>query len=220
MPTTTRHAAPTLGQLASSRFLTLDSELPAEQARELLAGLRPEQVVVPLPGDGDRYAVEVADLVRLRLARADTSLGQALDVDRLEPVEIRSPHDEVAGAPDLCLLIEDGAIVGVFDVDRPSDGPLRGGTLRRYLAAEHPSVATAGERLSLVVALESVPWSRAHRTEVELPDGSQVDVFLRCSPEIEIEGLREASFEVKEDVDPPPFRFLLRAIEPGTARIE
>lgn len=223
----TSRTSRTLAYLANRRFLLLDRKLTARQARELLWRLRPLHAVIPLDDSGQRFTIHGCDLLRLLLSRggAETPLAQALELETEEPVPILSPYQPAWNVPDLCLLVDDGRIVGVLDVDQPGDGPLRSGhgaDLRsRFLAAEHEAEVVLGELTPVVVSLEPEPLLSAVQKRLALPVGSVVDVWLRARRGVAVEGPQRARLTVHEDEEASlPFQFWARATEVGRGRLE
>lgn len=220
-----QRTARTLGQLATPRFLLLDPLLPARQARELLWKLQPHHAVIPLDGSGELFSIHSRDLLRLRLSRVEdaTPLTHALGLDQETPVPIRSPYEPAWDAPDLCLLVDDGRIEGVFDIDEPGDGPLRSGRgelQTRFLMVENDAAVTLGETTSVLVSLELEPLLGGQHKPVDLPPGCEVHLRLHARRGFAIEGPREGRLTVDDSEEPLPFQFRVRATETGPGRLE
>lgn len=212
-----------LGQVASGRFVLVSGEWPVVKAQDLASRLGPERVVVR---SGEIY--HLLSVHRLLAFPAGTSVGDAMAAAGLEAVPALEAGLDAEEAPDRCIVLDEGAVVGFFDVDVDPPDVQRGqrvgepepDEIVRLLAVEMKPRVPLGQTVSLLVWLKPPETSSPPDLPLRLPDGSEVDVYVRAPQGFEIIGACEARLLLVADEETLLVRFQLRAVTAGPARIE
>jgi hypothetical protein len=131
-------------------------------------------------------------------------------------------------APNHCVVLDEGELIGFFDVDvdvpdvQRGRGPegLEPEVVPRLLAAEMEQEVELGQTVSLLLSLAAPERTGDSGLPLALAIGAVVDVYVRPRSGFELEGPREARLVVTEEPETLPAQFRLRAVEPGEARVE
>lgn len=215
-----------LGQVANKRFVLVSGEWPLEKARELTARLDPKRLIVRIDSGGEA-AYYLTAIDRLSGAVGPT-MGDAVASAGLSVVPALEISLDAEEAPDQCIVLDDGAVVGFFDASMDPPDIQRGGSVGepepeavvRLLTVEMEPRVPLGRTVSLLVWLaQPDPFAMAS-LPMSLPPGSEVDVYVRTAHGFEIAGPREARLLLSTGDDMLPVKFRLKAKAPGPARIE
>lgn len=224
-----RRSSLQLGDVASRRFLFVRRDLPPRKASEVIEAFAPERVILQSGTPGKpTYHLLVAELVRHLLEKSEEpTAGQA--AAGLPPVPALEASSEADEAPDRCIVLEGDQPVGFFDVEVDVPDVQRGHspydpdpeTVPRLLMAEMERTVTVGRTISLLVSLAHPDLTEDLGLPLALPLGSVVDLYVRTRGGLEVEGPREGSLVVTEEVETLPVQFRLRAEDsPGEGRVE
>jgi hypothetical protein len=208
-----------LRDLVNEDFVLVRSEWPAPEADALVRALKPGYVVVE--SSGPAYHVFSRWETLDGFARgAALSAGEALGLEGREPVPVLDAYAVAEKLPDLCVVLDGGAVLGFYDAE---EGPnhLRGAgdiqyeALAHRLVADFPASFAPGEKVSLFARLITDP-----DFEPRLEAGTEVRLLARTSGVLRLDGPTEAAliFDGKEKSRAAGFE--VTATEAGTGRAE
>lgn len=226
----------TLFDLAERRFLVLEPQWTVGEILDLLATLEPEYVLIPATGtpasDGTpAFHVYTGIEVEIRLSRVpeeDRLAGVPFPPDDAEPLPVADAYLPAAAAPDYCLAVDEDEIVGVWDADR-NRGPWRGGEDSAHrLEVEYEPVVELHQETTLLALLETDDFVGEDSLDLDVPVGSEIEVWIRARRGFAVEGSHSARMRVEapirddrgEDHSPPAAAFRLRATDVGVGRVE
>jgi hypothetical protein len=209
-----------LERLASTSFVRLDDSWPAGRSRDLVERLRPKHVILRHGAGSELYYLVLADEAIGGLGRIPQAAptGEAFNWAKLTPAPLVSGDADIDVAPDLCIVVDDGRILGVYDASEPVAFDLMAGSPDdlggRSLVAEFPEQIALHQEASLVVFLSGTPGP-AGALHVELPEGSEVDVVVQPRRGLALVDKREGRLVVTSEEEGLPLQFKVRGEEPG-----
>ena len=208
-----------LGAVANRDFLFLRGDLDARQAWDLIEELVPGMLIVN-SGTASQpvYHLVAPDLFQDLLEEEYVEETRQAAAE-LPAVPTADACLDVEDAPDRLVVLDGEDLIGYYDVDLTLRGPYRGWSptdeapeaAARVLAAELSPVIPAGETASLLVFLAHPDFHPGSGLPIALPVGTVVDLCLRTTGAIQVEGKREGSLVVTEEAESLPIRFRLRA---------
>jgi hypothetical protein len=218
-----------LGQVATDRFLLVPGDWPVDRARETVEAIRPKRVVIRSGSGAETlfYLLPPSEAMKVFLGGGPTVDG-VVSAARLLPVPALDAGLDADDAPEQCVVLDDGLLVGIFDTDLEVPDIQRGRsagdpepeTIVRLLAAEMERRVPLGRTVSLLIFLSPPDPGDPAGLPMALPPGSQVDVYVRALQGFEVEGRREARLLITVEEETLPVQFRLRATGPGRARVE
>lgn len=224
--------ASTLYDLASRRFLVLEPDWTVGKVLDLLVSLEPEYALLPAQDDEETgspsfYGATEVEL-ELRLARRpeDEILRQIPDLTRhLDRLPTCDAYLPIHRAPEYCVVIDEGDVVGIWDADR-NPGPWRSGEDGAHrLEVDHEPEVELGAELSLFVSLETDDFPAPDSEDLDVPVGSEIEIWVRPKRGFRLTGPRNVRLRVEEpdrDGDgaaSAAATFRLRASELGVGRV-
>jgi CHAT domain len=224
-----------LQQVAMTSFVLLQDEWSVVKGLESIETLKmahPTHVIVHHSDKSDDYYIfsiqETLDL--LNRAPNTSSLRIALNLQRANATPALEGTSNAESAPDRCIILADGLLVGFFDASTPpSLNTKRGGgkatttileSANRSLLAEFPEQVALGETVSLLVSLSAVP-AEDGALAITLPLGASMDIVVQARRGFVLEGKTEGSLVVTDTHETLPIQFKLRgaALGPGQIRV-
>lgn len=223
-----------LYDLASRRFLLLEPEWTVGKVLNLLVALGPEYVLLASldeaePGSRSFHGATAFE-IELNLSRVseDDRLDQIPDLlQKLDHLPTCDAYLPAHRAPGYCVVVDEEDVVGVWDEDN-NLGPWRSGEegLHR-LEVDHEQDVDLGSELSLFVSLETDHFQDPESLVLNVPVGSEIEVWVRPKRGFRIVGPRSARLRVEalDRNDSKTFRssatvFRLRATQAGVGRVE
>ena len=144
--------------------------------------------------------------------------GEAFDRAGLTPTPLVDGHEDVDAAPDPCIVVDEGRILGVYDAGEPVAFDLMAGSSDeswgRSLVAEFPEQIALHREASLLVSLVG-DFGPAGSLPVDLPEGSEVDVVVQPRRGLSLVGTGEGRLVVTGEEEGLPLQFKIRGEEPG-----
>ncbi len=225
-----------LQQVTMTSFVLLQATWPVEKSRQLIERLKPSHVIVQRHDPQDAYYLFSVQEVLSLLARASDS-SFVLEALRLQEHGVTpgvESHTNAEQVPDQCIVLEDGRLVGFFDVTIPPQWSIsrRGegehllsGESRlalRSVVAEFPKQVQVQTVFSLLVSLSSSPPPETGPAlPLALPLGTSVDIVVQPRRGFVLEGNGEGILVISSEEETLPLQFKLRgvAIGPGQLRV-
>ena len=225
-----------LRQVAMTTFVLLQATWPVENGRQLIERLRPSHVIVHLHDPQDAYYSFSAQEALTFFAHASTELfvHKALRLDERSTTPTVESNMDAEHAPVQCIVLENGRLMGFFDVTLPPQWiPARRGEDEhlpseepvlelRSLVAEFPEQVQLQEVFSLLVSLSasSTPET-GPALPLALPLGTSVDILVQPRRGLALEGKGEGTLVVSSEEETLPLQFKLRgvAVGPGQLRV-
>jgi hypothetical protein len=218
-----------LAQVATDRFFLVPGEWPVEMARKLIEALQPKRVVIRSGPRGETVYYLLPTSVAMRIVTgAGLTVEKAVATAGTRPVPALDAGLDADDAPEQCVVLDDGLLVGIFDTDLEVPDIQRGrsagdpepGTIVRLLAAEMERRVPLGQTAALLIFLADPDSGDPAGLPMALPPGSEVDVYMRTPRGFETVGKHEARLLVTAQEETLPVQFRLRATDLGRARIE
>ncbi len=221
-----------LHEVASNAFVLLQAGWPVGKARQLIGRLEPTHVIVYRTDPRDYYHLYTKSEALGRLAGApdQISLYYAFNLHEYTATPTLDAYANAETAPDRSVVIEDGLVIGFFDVTVPppaSESFKRGMDARdhepaepvpRSLVADFPEQVRLAETVSLLVSL-SVESAQGTVLPIALPVGARVDVVVQPKRGFVLEGTGEGSLVISDEEETLPLQFRLKAAELGLGKI-
>jgi hypothetical protein len=209
-----------LERAASTSFVRLEESWPAGRSRDLVERLGPTHVILRRGGAPELYylvsAHEAIDGLG-RIPQADAT-GAAFDWAALTPIPLVDAGEEIDEVPDLCIVVDEGRILGVYDALEPVAFDFMAGSAGeaegRSLVAELPERIALNREVSLLVSLSGT-FVPASSLAVNLPVGSEVDVVVQPRRGLSLVGNGEGRLVVTSEEEGLPLQFKVRGEEPG-----
>jgi CHAT domain len=215
-----------LKQAASTSFVRIEESWPAGRSRRLVERLNPTHVILRRAGPPEVYYVvrshEAID--QLGSLPEEALTGEAFDGAGFEPAPLVDGLEDDTGAPELCLVLDEGRIVGVFDAAEMNPYDLMAGSGDesggRMLVAELPEQIALHQEASLLVSL-TTEFTPAGSLPVDQPVGSELDVVVQPRRGLSLVGTGEGRLVVSGEAVGLPLQFKVRGEElgPGLLRI-
>jgi len=122
--TSTRRTIVYLHEVAGDNFVLLQAGWPVERARRLIERLAPTHVIVHRTEPEDYYYLYTASEALDRLASAydDASIFDAFNLHEHDATPTYDAYANADLSPDRSVVIEEGLVVGFFDVTVPPEG--------------------------------------------------------------------------------------------------
>ena len=239
-----------LHQIAMDTFVLLQADWPAGKAQQLIQRLEPTHVIVQRLDPADEYYLFTRRAALALLDRAGdmTSVEDAFNLYRSAATPALDAYTDAEAVPDRCVVVEEGQIIGFFDVDVPPEqwsrkrgGPVvteKGlfrpgagwtyGMLENYvehaepvphsLTTDFPEQVPLNQTVSLLVSLATEPGTRPS-FPIAVPTGASVDVLVRPQRGFVLEGSGEGSLVTTGETETLPLQFKLKAVELGAGKI-
>jgi hypothetical protein len=219
-----------LHKIASSQFLLLHAEQPADEVRQLLTQLRSNHVVIRRREGSPRYFLcEIRELREL-LGRAagDQLLLDLLGAIKDKAVDVVDADSDAETSPDRCVVIEAGHIIGFYDASVPPAMMTRRGNgsaweesappVARAVQADFPGNVPQGRTVSLLVSLAFQGGTRPS-IPVAAPAGTEVDIVVQPQRGFDLVGPGDGRLVITNEEETLPLQFKLRASEIGPGRV-
>jgi hypothetical protein len=209
-----------LKQAASTSFVRIEASWPAGRSHSLVERLEPAHVILRHAGPPEIYYLVSAHEAIDRLGRLpeEAQTSEAFDGAGLEPAPLVDGMEDVDLAPDLCIVLDEGRILGVYDAGEALAFDLMAGSADdsggRMLVAEFPEQITLHQEASLLVSL-TTEFTPAGSLPVELPMGSELDIVVQPRRGLSLVGTGEGRLVVTGEAEGLPLRFKVRGEEPG-----
>ena len=221
-----------LHEVASDSYVLLQARWAVGKARELIGHLDPTHVIVHRSEPTDFYYLYTKSEAIGRLANhnAQTTLFDAFNLHESTATPTRDAFAAADEVPDRAVVMEEGRVVGFFDVIAP---PTKRGTKReggergpgevqpvpRSLVTQFPDQVRLAETVSLLVSLSAEP-AQGSALPVALPVTSAIDVVVVPKRGLALEGKGEGTLVVSDEQETLPLQFKLRAVELGPAKLQ
>jgi len=219
-----------LHEVALDTFVLLQASWPVGKACQLIAGLKPTHVIVHRTDPAGYYYLYTTLEVLYRLERKPNrmSLHDALNLHEYVATPALDAYANAETAPTRSVVLEDGRVIGFFDVTVPPSGkprrhtrkdmPVPAGPLPRSLVADFPEQVRLAETVSLLVSLSAEPAAGA-ALPIALPRGARVDVVIQPKRGFVLEGTGEGSLVISDEEETLPLQFKLKATDLGPGKI-
>ena len=209
-----------LKQAASTSFVRIEASWSAGRSHALVERLGPTHVILRRGGPPELYYLVPGHdaIYRLGCIPEAAPTGEAFDWAGLTPTQLVDGHEDVDGAPDPCIVLDEGRILGVYDAgelvafDLMAGSPDESGG--RLLVAEFPEQIALHREASLLISLTG-DFGPAGSLPVELPEGSELDVVVQPRRGLSLVGTGEGRLVVTGEVEGLPLQFKVRGEEPG-----
>jgi CHAT domain len=225
-----------LQQVAMTTFVLLQATWPIEKSRQLIERLKPSHVIVRSHIPQDAYFLFSAQEVFSLFSRASDSsfVREALRLEERGATPGVESDTDAEQVPDQCIVLEDGRLVGFFDVTVPPQWSIsrRGegehlpsGESRlalRSVVAEFPEQVQVQTVFSLLVSLSASPTPETGLAfPLALPLGTSVDIVVQPRRGFILEENGEGTLVVSSEEETLPLQFKLRgvAVGPGQLRV-
>jgi len=223
-----------LQQIAMTTFVLLQATWSVENGRQLTEQLKPSHVIVhgrdPL---GEYYLFSAHEALTLFAhAPAELSIREAVHLDERSMTPTIEGNTNAEQAPDQCIVLEDGRLIGFFDVTVPPQWiPSRRGESEtfpseesiprlRSLVAEFPEQVQLQAVFSLLVFLSaSLTPETGPALPLALPLGTKVDILVQPRRGLILEGQGEGTLVVSGEEETLPLQFKLRGITVGPGQL-
>jgi hypothetical protein len=118
-----------LQQVAMTNFVLLRATWPVEQSRQLIERLQPSHVIVHHHDLRDAHYLFSAQEALTLLAQAPSvpSVYEALHLNERGTTPVAEGDIDAERVPDQCIVLEEGRLVGFFDVTVPPQWTSRKG---------------------------------------------------------------------------------------------
>jgi hypothetical protein len=209
-----------LKQAASTSFVRIEASWPAGRSHSLVERLEPAHVILRHAGPPEIYYLVSAHEAIDRLGRLpeEAQTSEAFDGAGLEPAPLVDGMEDVDLAPDLCIVLDEGRILGVYDAGEALAFDLMAGSADdsggRMLVAEFPEQITLHQEASLLVSL-TTEFTPAGSLPVELPMGSELDIVVQPRRGLSLVGTGEGRLVVTGEAEGLPVQFKVRGEETG-----
>lgn len=219
-----------LHEVATDTFVLLQAGWPVDRARQLIQRLGPTHVIVHRSDPRDYYYLytQVQALERLAHRPDQMSLDDALDLHEYQATPVLGTYADAETAPDRCVIIEEGRVIGFFDASVPPLARSKGGSVTRgleaaapvprSLVADFPEQVGLEETVSLLVSL-SAEAATGKALPLALPLGARIDVVVQPKRGFVLEGPGEGSLVISDPEETLPLQFRLKATELGPGKI-
>src|SRR5271154_6797439 len=119
MPGRQRDGDMDLKQAASTSFVRIEASWPAGRSRALVERLGPTHVILRRCGPPELYYLVEAHKAIYCLGRISEAAptGEAFDPAGLTPAPLVGRDEDGDGAPNPCLVPDEGRILGIYDAD-------------------------------------------------------------------------------------------------------
>ena len=156
-----------LRQMAMTTFVLLQATWSVENSRQLIEQLQPSHVIVRRYDSQDAYYLFSVPEALILFTQASTGLSirEALRLDEQSVTPVVEGDTNAEQAPDQCIVLEGGRLIGLFDVTALSQWSIsrRGegenlpseelGLVLRSMVAEFPEQVQVQTVFSLLVSL-------------------------------------------------------------------
>lgn len=224
-----------LYQIAGQDFVLFPAEQPSGQAADVVRRLMPAYVVVRRMALGEaRYHLYPAAEFLNPLTRAPggQTLTEALGLNALPGVPALDAYQNADQAPDRCVVVDGGRVVGVHAVEHRAaigftrteagrgqeGGPARPAVTLR-LQADFVGTLALGQTASLLVSLSRKLAGPQRGLPLAEPAGAQLDILVIPARGLALEGPAEGILTVTDEPETLPLQFKLRATEAGAVRV-
>ena len=209
-----------LRQAASTSFVRIEASWSAGHSHALVERLGPTHVILRRGGPPELYYLVPGHdaIYRLGCIPEAALTGEAFDWAGLTPTQLVDGHEDVDGAPNPCIVLDEGRILGVYDAgelvafDLMAGSPDESGG--RLLVAEFPEQIALHREASLLISLTG-DFDPAGSLPVELPVGSELDVVVQPRRGLSLFGTVEGRLVITGEVEGLPLQFKVRGEEPG-----
>jgi len=219
-----------LADVVSYQFALVPGDRSARQGRELIGALDPSRVIVRSVETGHAvyHLLSAFEALDLFTAAGDATVRDTLAAAGVSPVPALDASTRADDAPDRCVVLDEGELIGFFDVDldvpdiQRGHGPegLEPELAPRLLTAKMEREVEVGRTVSLFLSLATPELVGDSGLPLNLAIGAALDVYVQPRRGFELEGPPEARLLVSEEPETLPVQFRLRAVTVGEARIE
>jgi hypothetical protein len=223
-----------LQQVAMTSFVLLQARWSVENSRQLIEQLQPSHVIVQCPTPQAEYYLFSAQEVLVLFARSSNSsfVLEALHLEEHNATPGVEGDTDAEQVPDQCIVLEDGRLVGFFDVTVPpqwiissrSEGehlPSGESSLAlRSVVAEFPKQVQVQTAFSLLVSLSASPMPETGPAlPLALPLGTSVDIVVQPRRGFVLEGIGEGRLVISSEEEILPLQFKLRGVAVGIGQL-
>jgi len=222
-----------LHEIAAESFVLLQAEWPVRKALELVTHLERTHVIVHRLEPTDFYYLYPREeaLACLRNTDPDVTIHQAFNLHEGDATPALDAYSDAREAPDRTVVLDEGRVVGFYDIDLPPSQQIGSGRRGdgkasetaapavRSMVVDFPQRVPLYQTLPLLVYL-SAQAEGGPALPVAVPVGSEVKVTVACRAGFESVGPVEGSLVVVDEDETLPLNFTVRATEPGPGRID
>lgn len=223
-----------LRQMAMTTFVLLQATWPVEKSYHLIELLGPSHVIAHGYDPQDAYYLFSAQEALTLFTHASTGLfvRKALCLDERSATPAVESDTDAEQAPDQCIVLEDGRLVGFFDVAVPPQWSIsrRGedenlpseesSLALRSVVAEFPEQVQLQTAFSLLVSLSASPTPKTGPAlPLVLPLGTRVDIVVQPRHGFVLEGRGEGTLVVSSEEETLPLQFKLRGAAVGRGQL-
>lgn len=221
-----------LRDVALTEFVVFQALWSVEKSRQLLEHIKASHVIVHHDDPQDVYfLLDTAKVIALLAPASNvSSLYEALHLDKHPATPVLESDTDAVDAPDQCVVLEEGRLVGFFDASTaPMSSRLAGQTdgaeidsetVFRSIVAGLPKKVRHQERFSLLVSLSAATKLKKRTTlPIVLSMGAAVDILVQPRRGLAIEGPTEGTLLVSSEEETLPLQFKLRGVTIGMAEL-
>jgi hypothetical protein len=237
-----------LRHVTRKSFVLLRADEQVHEARRLLGRMALTHVIVRGREPAAYYLFtrqEASD--RLRESPEETSISDALSLGEARPIEARAAYTSISKAPERCVVLESGSLVGFFDratlrtstrgresrvwlkltgeefhaaeADAGGFSDALGSSPSLTLIADFPETIKVGETVSLLLSLSAAD-AGARVAASSPPPGSRIDFIVKPRLGFDLEDSGEASlFVPQQGKTSPLLQFRLKATGVGLGHL-
>jgi hypothetical protein len=221
-------------QVAMTTFVLLQATWTVENGRRLTERLKPSHVIVHGRDPQDVYYLFSAQEALTLFAHTSNGLSirEAVRLDERCMTPTVESTTDAEQAPDQCIVLENGRLVGFFDVTVPpqwiTSHRSGNGTLSsrepdvtlRSVVAECPERVQQQTVFSLLVALSASPTPvTGVALPPALPPGTTVDILVQPERGFVLEGMSKGTLVISSEEETSPLQFKLRGVAVGPGQL-
>jgi hypothetical protein len=227
-----------LTQIAETSFVLLDDDITAASAKEILQSTDASHLIIyqQHQGQGLYYLFSIRDVLdQLEESEADeVPLKEIFDLEESSSTPILEGSSSAEAAPDRCVIVDEGYLIGFFDADQPPPEVSRGlnETTRNFLTVdaqeeqpaeqhlqvEFPDQVPLDETTSLLIYLTNESLGR-QEIPLSVAEGTVLDIVIQTRRCFQIEGKSSGQIKVTGGSESLPLLFKLKSTEIGQGDI-
>jgi hypothetical protein len=222
-----------LRDVTMTRFVQLQSDWSRTNCLALLGSLQPSRAIIAQESVPDEYyLLEATDLAQLLVNTPYVnSLVEALATTNYLPVPALEASSAAKDAPEQCVVLEDGYLIGFFDTNLLADWQNRKDELRdpgvsaslefqlSSLIVARPETIPLDSVVSVLILLSNDAIVDAKKAlPLNLPPGTVIDIIIMARHRLVCEGETEGQLTIPDKEESLPLQFRLRGVEPGPGK--
>lgn len=224
-------------RLAETSFVLLDDETVVDLAKQLLGSTAASHLIIHRRHFGENlyYLFLLGEVLNgLKQCKDSATLAEALELHDSEATPAIEGSTNADRAPDRCVIVNDGQLVGFLDINQPPFELARGlsevspgtseiaveqeNSFEGFLQAEFPDNVLLNETASLLVYLTTSPSSIVGLS-ITAVEGTVLDIVIQPRRGFQIEGRTNRQIKVTGEPESLPIMFMLKAKELGQGDI-